>query len=630
MRLILDEETGMGRIEKMFIIEFVVKIIINESDIGITKKRVYMLLMLRSLLSMFNLFEDGITHSEKNSFVKLLDMLNQLLLFLKTEFKQKSDDFLKIWTEKGLFKNSTDGLVLSDKVLELIHKKSPVCNELEKKENFLEQVRDMIQTNESKNKTKVIKMKTRVICESEIAMKKLTQKRKSILPTEDVFGTEIERIISDQFISVDTFDNECKVVFNLILNNCHSTIVLTNFQKLNFMLLKMEELTITGVLTSFKMQNILSKGQAKPQPRVFNKLNRKQKSRITRFTDLRIPDFKNESLFKEKSVYEPKDFINPEPVQSVDNSDIFKKKKITNMMQDDNEMFSNPGFPNWLLSCLEIVKISNVEGLIFRVLEFFYSMLDWEKCSTFTLSVRYNNLLYKDRNNYSTQGIFWVILVRLFDLMEVSAYKKVALNYFMSFVMENCEFVINFIRNKLANSTARDFRQIASLWKNTSQQNSSTIRKLLGETVFDMLNYADGEDPLVRNYFKNWLQYSQKDFYLILNKLLKKLYQQTHMNLQNGDIVYNYLFSTAKFNGLLRLLKSVFTNGGNSFINFIRKTNISDEFGVFDIEMNTLLENFYQLDCKKYYSFMIKMLLCYLLSDPSKDLNSQFLIDTNM
>jgi hypothetical protein len=212
--------------------------------------------------------------------------------------------------------------------------------------------------------------------------------------------------------------------------------------------------------------------------------------------------------------------------------------------------------------------------------------------------------------------------------MEVSAYKKVALNYFMSFVMENCEFVIGFIRKKLANSTARDFRQIASLWKNTSQQNSSTVRKLLGETVFDMLNYADGEDPLVRNYFKNWLQHSQKDFYLILNKLIKKLYQQTHMKLQNGEIVYNFLFNTAKFNGLLRLLKSVFSNGGNSFLNFIRKTSISDEFEVFDAEMNTILENYFQLDCKKYYSFILKMLLCYLLSEPSQDLNSQFLIET--
>ena len=624
-----EENFGINRIEKMFIIEFVVKIIINESDISITKKREYMMLMLRSLLSMFNLFEEGVTHSEKNSFVKLLDMITQLLLFLKVEFKQNTDEFLKIWTKKGLFVNKQNELELSDMVIKKLKETIDIAHEEQKTKDFLEKVREMIDNNDSEKNKKIIKMQTRVICESEFGLQKLNQKRKSILPSQGLFGTELETIITDQFIAQETFQNECKVIMNLILNNCHSSIVLNNFQKLLYVLLKMEEMTVFGVLTSFRMQNILNLTKKKSMTKIFGKTSRPQKSRITRFTDLTIPDYSESTLFNEKTVYKEQDII-PERKEDDLTSQIMFKKTIPEVNETSSlDSFTKRGFPNWLLSCLEIIRQSQVEPLVFKVLEFLYSMLDWEKSSTFMLSVRYNNMLYKDKRNYSSEGIFFIILTKLFNLMEVSAYNKVALDYFMSFVMENCEFVIKFIKKKLANCTARDFRQIASLWKNTSQMNSSTVRKLLGETVFDMLNYANREDPLVRNYFKNWLQYSQKNFYLIVNKLLKKLYLHTNMKLQRGVIVYNYLYRSESFNHQLRLLKAVFTNGGNSFINFIRKTKISEEFEVYDTNMNSILENFYKNPSKKYYSFILKLLLCYLLSKPNRDLHSQFLPETS-
>lgn len=608
----------------MFIIEFVVKIIINESDISITKKREYMMLMLRSLLSMFNLFEEGVTHSEKNSFVKLLDMITQLLLFLKVEFKQNTNEFLKIWTQKGLFVNKDKELELSDFVIKKLKETINMEKEEENTRVFLGKVREMIKNIDSEKNKKKIKMQTRVICESEFGLKKLNQKRRSILPSQGLFGTELETIITDQFIAQETFQNECKVIMNLILNNCHSSIVLSNFQKLFYVLLKMEEMTVFGVLTSFRMQNILSQTKKKSMTKIFGKTSRPQKSRITRFTDITIPDFAESTLFQHKQFYQEKDII-PENKDEM-TSQLLYKKTIPEVNETSSlDSITKRGFPNWLLSSLEIIRQSQVEPLVFKVLEFLYSMLDWEKSSTFMLSVRYNNMLYKDKRNYKNEGIFSIILTKLFNLMEVSAYNKIALDYFMSFVMENCEFVIRFIKKKLANCTARDFRQIASLWKNTSQMNSSTVRKLLGETVFDMLNYANREDPLVRNYFKNWLQYSQKNFYLIVNKLLKKLYLHTNMKLQNGVIVYNYLYRTESFNQQLRLLKAVFTNGGNSFINFIRKTKISEEFEVYDTNMNSILENYYANSSQNYYSFILKLLLCYLLSKPNKDLYSQFL-----
>lgn len=611
----------MSRIEKMFIIEFVVKIIIKESDIGIAKKRVYMLHMLRSLLSMFNLFEDGITHAEKNSFEKLLDMLTQLLLFLKTEFCQNTDVFLETWKAKGLFEEAKDGLHLSASVASKLKSSSLERKDEHSKEEFLAHVRKMLDADKTGGAPGAGKMKTRVICESEMGLKKLNQKRKSLLLTEGVFGSELEKIVSDQFIAKETFDNECRVVFNLILQNSQSRIILKNFQKLLYLLLKMEELTVLGVLTSFRMRRVLERAKEKKASRVFSKINRAQKSRITRFTNLSIPDFFGDSLFKQKGSYSAQDVF----AEDLPDEALLEQKKLPNVADEGLDAQAGRGFPEWLLSSLEIVRHSRSEGLVYRALEFLYSMLDWDKASLFTLSVRYNNLLYKDAQNFSESGVFWGVLVKLFDLMEISAYKKVALSYFMSFVMENCEFVIGFIRAKLARATARDFRQIASLWKNTFQQNSSTVRKLLGETVFDMLNYADAEDPLVRNYFKNWLQHSQKNFYLILNRLLKKLYLQTNMKLQAGRVVYNFLFRTEQFAHLLRLLRSVFTSGGNSFLNFIRKTRISDEFEVYSAEMDAILDSFFRDDSKKYYSFLLKLLLCYLLADPSAELNSEFL-----
>lgn len=621
---------GISQIEKMFIIEFVVKIIINESDISIMKKREYMLLMLRSLLSMFNLFEGGVTHSEKDSFVKLLDMISQLLLFLKTEFKIHTDKFLGIWTSKGLFLDKPSGLELSELVLKKLAESEEILNGRERKETFLKTLRDMMDNQGSKRH---VMMQTRVICESEYGMKKLNQKRRSILQNENPLGTGLDMMISDQFIATETFENECRVVFNLIINNCHSTIILNNFQKLICMLLQMEELTVFGVLSNFQMKNILSDAKERSSAlKPFSKNSRSHKSRITRFTDLTIPHFGSSSLFKDKSQYREKDFLDEDLTDPPAEGDMSKKKQpetVDAQSQLDLSNLTKKGFPNWLLSCLEIIRQSDVEPLVFKVMEFLYFLLDWEKSSTFTLSVRYNNLLYKDRRNFAEEGIFPVILKRLFDLMEVSAYKKVGLNYFMSFVLENCDFVIQFIRKKLAQSTARDFRQIASLWKNTSQLNSTTIRKLLSETVFDMLNYADREDPLVRNYFKNWLQFSQKNFYLIVNKLLKKLYLHTNMKVVRGRIVYNYLYRTEQFQSLLRLLKSVLTNGGNSFINFIRKTQISSEFEVYDTEMNTILNGFYGNASKKYYAFIVKLLLCYLLSHPNQDLFSQFISEAD-
>ena len=206
--------------------------------------------------------------------------------------------------------------------------------------------------------------------------------------------------------------------------------------------------------------------------------------------------------------------------------------------------------------------------------------------------------------------------------MEVNAYKNVALNYFLNFVIEDCSFVIEFVKDKLKLQRARDFRQIASLWKHPNIMKSSMFRRLLEESVFDMLDYSDQEDPLIRNYFRNWLQFSEKNFIIIVNKILKKLYLHSNMKLNNNKLVYNVLFNTQTFDRLLKLLQAVFYSGGNSFLNFVRKTDILEEFGVYDSEMNSLLTNYYSFESKKYYSFILKLMLCYLLATPNKSLYS--------
>jgi hypothetical protein len=213
-----------------------------------------------------------------------------------------------------------------------------------------------------------------------------------------------------------------------------------------------------------------------------------------------------------------------------------------------------------------------------------------------------------------------VLLSKLFDLMEVNAYKNIALNYFLNFVIENCSFVIEFVKDKLRSDRARDFRQIAGLWKHPNIMKSSMFRKLLEESVFDMLHYSDIEDPLVRNYFRNWLQFSEKNFIIIVNKILKKLYLHSNMKLINKELVYNVMFNTQTFDKLLRLLQAVFSYGGNSFLNFVKKTEILEEFEVYDTEMNSLLSNYYVYNSKKYFSFIVKLMLCYLLAKPNNQI----------
>ena len=609
----------------MFIIEFVVKIIINESDISITKKREYMLLMLRSLLSMFNLFEDGVLYSEKASFVRLLGMIDQLLILLKSQFSNHMEEFLEIWSKQGLFEKINDVLQLSESVELKIEDQMTQLKKKESSSTFLQIIRKMIYNNEQTNGGKIdnFKMKTQVICESERGLRQMDEKRKSILPKENVAGSFMDIILCKEFIAQETFENECKVVLNLVLNNPNSHIITENFKKLFYNLLKMEEFTIKGVLSDFKMKNVIKETQKKHMEKMLGAKGRGSKSRITRFTDLSLIKLKDQSLFKMKSNFKSEEFIRkPSKSTTVGQPVNFSLVEEPTHNKPYEQMNNEITFPKWLLSCLEIILHSKTEPLIFNVLEFLYSMLDWENVSSFSLTVRYNNILYKEQRNYSNEGVFTVVLSKMFDLMEVNAYKKLALNYFLNFVLENCDFVIRFIKKKLKSGTPRDFRQIAGLWKHPSIMKSSMVRKLLEETVFDMLHYSDKEDPLIRNYFKNWLQFSENNFVLILNKLLKKLYLHTNMQLQGSLIVYNVMYNTSTFDHLLKLLQSVFSNGGTSFINFVRKIRISDEFEVYDSEMNTILSCYYKNKSKRYYSFIVKFLLCYLLAKPNKMLYS--------
>ena len=587
--------------------------------------------MLRSLLSMFNLFEEGILYSEKNNFVKLTDMINQLFNLLKSEFSVNMEDLIDNWTQQGLFKRNEGTLEVSEAVQKLIEESEQLLNQKQSKEEFIKAITNMMKNQEKVNgKNKDLKMQTRVICESEAGFQILEKKRSSIMKLGNMNGSKIEDILLKEFISEEIFENECKVVLNLIINNPHSHIVSENFNKLFVMLYKMEEFTINGVLSNFKLKNIITQTDQRYINNRIGLTNKSRKSCISRFTDLSLDNSqcfnKNQSLFKIKSGLRANDMIpNTKNVtDSTPNDQLLmsftKKSNAYKEVDDSSEVYRFQSFPKWMISCLEILFHSNIESLIFNVLDFLYSMLNWDSVSNYSLTVTYNTILYKDPRNFAEQGLFTVILSKLFDLMEVNAYKKLANDYFISFVLENCDFVIQFIRKKLKSGTARDFRQIARLWKHPTILKSSTVRKLLGETVFDMLEYAHKEDPLIRNYFKNWLQYSEKNFVLIVNKLLIKLYQHSNMKLQNGNIVYNVMFNTRTFDKLLKLLQAVFNHGGNSFINFIRKMNISNEFEVFDTEMNTILSGLYSNESKRYYSFILKLLLTYLLAKPNVQL----------
>ena len=639
----------------MFIIEFVVKIIINESDISISKKREYMLLMLRSLLSMFNLFEGGVIHSEKKNFEKLMDMISQLLLLLKTQFTAEMDSFLSYWQEKGLLKEIGEHFELSNITQEILQKMGEEEGAIDPEERarFCESIRDLIRNAETNTPNP---LRTRVVCETDSGLLKMDRGRRSIINMPesliDQEQSDLKEILRKQFISQEVFHNETKVVMNLVVGNRNSTILVDNFQKLFFMLLKMEEFTLQGVLMNFRMRNVIKPQQK--QPRVSHK--RTKRNRITRFTSLMIPKGLEADLLQysnkkqRKPSLQQSNFIprntqptqeqvenqfntNPSPRMNLESEIqldqvprmprnlVFTKQDIPEsggLYQDFG--FQGERLPNWLAGCLTIASCSQTDPLVFYSLEFLYTMLDWEEVLTHSLAVRYNNFLYKEKMHFQEKGVFTKLLKRIFDLMEVNAYKKIAINYFLSFVLENCEFVVKFVKKKLRSETARDFRQIASLWKHTSHIKSSKVRLCLQETVFDMLNYSDKEDPLIRNYFRNWLQFSENNFILIVDNLLKKLYQHTNMQLQNGQIVYNFLYNTRTFDRLLKLLKSVFVYGGNLFIQFIRKFSISSEFETFNIEIDTILGSLFQNYSKKYYVFILKMLLMYLLADPNKDL----------
>lgn len=610
---------GEKRIEKMFIIEFVVKVIINESDISITKKREYMLLMLRSLLSMFNLFEGGVLFNETKSFIRLLDIIDQILILLKNQFIESMEEFKNNWMNSRLFVEKGGQLIMSETVKDKIKANSLVTESSNK--YFDSIIEKMILNKNSDNE----KFRTSVICESKEELKKLDEKRKSMMPSQNLIKDIVEDILQKEFITGEIFDNECKVIINLFIKNSDSIVVSENFNKLNFILVKMEEFTLEGVLTHFNLSKIIMNHNQK----ISNFRGKAHKSRITRFTNLSIPneEEKNYSLFKLRSGFKADEFITKRNTEEIldDNYGVvnnFEKKKEPVKMEQEN---SNETifYPKWLLACLKIITVSQHENLIFNSINFLYSLIDWESISSFPLAVKYNNLLYKQTSHFDKNGLFSVLVSKLFDLMEVNAYKNIALNYFLNFVIENCSFVIEFVKDKLRSDRARDFRQIAGLWKHPNIMKSSMFRKLLEESVFDMLHYSDIEDPLIRNYFRNWLQFSEKNFIIIVNKILKKLYLHSNMKLIGKDLVYNVMFNTQTFDKLLRLLQAVFSYGGNSFLNFVKKTEILEEFEVYDTEMNSLLSNLYVYESKKYFSFIAKLMLCYLLAKPNNQIYTE-------
>ncbi len=120
------------------------------------------------------------------------------------------------------------------------------------------------------------------------------------------------------------------------------------------------------------------------------------------------------------------------------------------------------------------------------------------------------------------------------------------------------------------------------MWKSTEHLENDDFKLILEKTAFKMLGFVNIKNPLIRNYFKDWLIDSQKNFSIILNNVLKDIIDYTNWSLEEENLYYNIDFDCDKFLNSLNNLLIIYEYGKTNFYHYMKNCSIPVEFQVFE------------------------------------------------
>lgn len=251
--------------------------------------------------------------------------------------------------------------------------------------------------------------------------------------------------------------------------------------------------------------------------------------------------------------------------------------------------------------------------LVFHALKFIYWMIDNEE--NLPLIDHVMQPVLRSPENYERGGIFHRIFTVITEKIDISDFQKLFLRFFQKFLKLQFSFLAGFFQNILEQKTAKGFRQLSYVWSCTAAFKSADCRNLLQMTVYEMLQYKELRDPVIRNYLKRWLYLTQENFSIILNTVLKEIMRKTNWVIVNKQIFYNYPFDCAALAQNLDHLKTLLDYGSNFFVNFIKCFDIAEEFDYFLEEVNDFMKVFYIEESKKYLSLILRVLMRYVIGE---------------
>lgn len=262
--------------------------------------------------------------------------------------------------------------------------------------------------------------------------------------------------------------------------------------------------------------------------------------------------------------------------------------------------------PRWAQLNFKYTRFES-EILCFQSLKFLYWMLLNESRNELVES--YNAFFYRTPAHFVPDGLCWRLLATVVDVMEVSDFRQLALSFFQRLLALSRPFVEAFLVGLLRNANLDGFRKLSVIWSSTSRLNTPDVRAVLQATVHHMFEFFELEDPLIINYFKNWLFDSQDNFYIIIDVIIQDLLGLTTWTTRDKTLFYETPFSCANFLVTLKYLRTLLHHGSAIFVNYISHQNASEAFTPQIDQLAATFDGLFRDNNRLYINLIVQVLL---------------------
>ena len=315
-------------------------------------------------------------------------------------------------------------------------------------------------------------------------------------------------------------------------------------------------------------------------------------------------------------------------------------KQSTELMIRLQEYCESEEIPEWLQYIEKI--IFNINGNMKLSLEAANCLLDLN-LTPFT-----GNEIYKKiKSNFSGQEFDSSIVEDLFVIIEKTGVNKTCHEILMGKLyiilndqrnQGNQKFIIdllvkiskidkikfvNIIANtfKLESSLKESVKLFSDFWQLLNEYYNDYILFKKGECIFQMIDYLDDDNPLLRHLSKSWLDQSSKQFKKIIEPILLVLLDPSIViNQEEKDFYIQKEYDTKKILNSFRKLKNIILN--SSIMDFLVENRPSDEIlEIFKSKKNLSLENLE----KTYIHILIAISLKFTQGKSQKNFSESFI-----